>query len=143
MLKALWAIPWVKKAAIYSVLGIVVSGGIFLSLRWYGNVQWRAGEQAGRVAATTELEDQYRERWRQTGKDIAAAAVQTAQDRSKLEAQASSLARSRQSLQTSLDSTLQQINQAREANDATVHLIPGDELDAALRDLSAELAAAK
>lgn len=137
-LSMLWRNPLVRNIA----LGIAGSLAIFWCIRWYGNAQWQKGEQAGRISATTELEEQYRERWSRTAKDIASSAVITAQDRAKVEAQALSLAASRKSLQASLDASLSTIHKANEAANAKVLTVPDSAIDESIRILSAELAAA-
>jgi hypothetical protein len=139
MLLALWANPIVRKVALY---GIVVVFALYLFRIW-GNQQWYKGEQQGRVSATVELEEQYRADWETKQKEIEAFSTQVKIDRKSLDAEKELLRQSRSGLMSSLQSTLSKIESARYANETNVVAIPADELDAALRSLSAELAAAQ
>lgn len=135
-LAAIWAIPWVKKLVIYAAL----AGTVLYALRIWGNRQWDAGEQSGRVAAFKEAEKGLLKQQLEIEKAVNDMRQQLIIDRSVLLAQQSETARTRQAISKALETILEAVRAAQVKSDADIDRIPGSELDGALRDQSNKLA---
>jgi hypothetical protein len=138
-LLSLWANPVVRKVILY---GAALTAILF-ALRIWGNRQWAAGEAQGRRTMALEMEKTKQAEWKAERDKLAAAAGAVARERVAVEAQASALARTRRELQDTLSRSLNQISLTSKVNNATAIAVPDADLDAALRTLSAELAAAQ
>lgn len=134
----LWGNPLVRKCAIYGAAILAIC----LCLRWWGNAQWAAGEQKGRVSATLELEDKYRADWQAKQKEIERDAAALAADRKALDAQAVQLAQSRRQLQETLSRSLNEISARQKIGNARIDTLSDAELVSAIREQSAKLAGA-
>lgn len=136
-LLALWENPLVRKVVLYAAIALAVLYG----LRLWGNKQWAKGEQQGRVSAAVEMEKDLKAAWKAREVALSDAAKNLAFERQTWATQTAELARARAGLQDSLSRSLNQIKTTHEADNAKVIAVAPDQLDAALRTLSAELAA--
>jgi translation initiation factor IF-2 len=136
-LTGLWANPLARKCILYGAATLA----ILFALRLYSNRVWEQGVQAGKIQATQEVEKAKEVEWKAKEDALAVAGAKLATDQRTLSAQTAELARARSALQDSLSRSLNQIRASHEANNAKVIAVPADQLDAALRNLSAELAA--
>ena len=135
----LWGNPLARKC----ILAGAALLAIFYALRLWSNRVYSEGYKSGKVAGLTEMETKKNAEWKAKADAIAADAAKTAADRRALEAQTSALAESRRGIETALSRSLNQISTAREVNNAKVVSVADSDLDAALRSVSAELAAPK
>ena len=136
---ALWANPLVRKL----IIGAAVLTAIFFAIRLYSNRVYNQGMTAGRLAAGKEIEQAKQAEWQKKEAELAAAAGKIETSRVALDAERRNLADLRYSLQNSLSQSLAAISASREASYADVARVPDADLDAALRVISANLAAAK
>jgi hypothetical protein len=79
-----------RKAMVYAAIAIALCIGI----RWWGNSQWRKGEEQGRKAATAAVEKAKRAEWSAREKEIEAGSARLAVDRAAVEEARKSLAAS-------------------------------------------------
>jgi hypothetical protein len=141
-------IAWIAAKLGVSVLvaelltGGVIAAAVLFGLRLWGNAQWAKGEREGRLSGAADILKAKQAEWTARQKEIAAAAATAARDKAANEALAATIAADRRSARAVLDHVLAQANRTQEANGAKISLIPGDQLDGALRAKSAELAAA-
>jgi hypothetical protein len=138
MFMLLLANPLARKILIYA--GVALA--IFYALRLYSNRIWDQGFREGKTAGTVELEKAKRAEWAGKQEAITAAGASLTQEKTSLSAQAAELARARRQIQASLDDSLGLISFSAKENNAKAASIPGNQLDAALRALSTELAGA-
>jgi hypothetical protein len=136
---SIWANPLARKIIIYA--GVIAA--ICYGLRLWGNRQWQKGETAGRQFVAAQLEKQKQVEWAAKEKAISAAAANITTEKQALVAAASQLAQDRATINLSLKSALAAATARKEANYATVANIRASDLDAAIRSVSAELAAAQ
>ncbi len=139
MLLTLWANPVARKI----MLGAAASIAIFYALRLWSNRVYSEGFKSGKAAGLTEMETRKNAEWKARADAIAVNAEKTAADRRALEVQSSALAESRRGLEAALSRSLKQMNERKEADNATVASVSDTDLDAALRSVSADLAAVK
>lgn len=133
---------WRNPAARKIVLGTAALLAIFYALRLWSNRMYSEGFKSGKAAGLTEMETQKKAEWKAKADAIAADAVRIAADRRDLEVQSSALIESRRDIEAALSRSLTQMNQRKEADNAKVASVPDSDLDAALRSVSADLAAA-
>ncbi len=125
------------------ILGGLAVGAVFYGLRLWGNRQWAAGEQKGRVSMSQELEKQNRAEWAAKQQELDKAYADVDASKKQVEIEKVELERMRLSAQSTLRQVVAAAQAGREVQSAQVISIPPDDLDAALRALSNELAAAK
>jgi hypothetical protein len=118
-----------------------VIGAICWSIRFYGNQQWAKGEAQGRRYATVEIEKQKRAEWAAKEAAIASDAEALIGEKRALAAATESLRQERAQLSNSLNNALAIVAKAKERNYETAAAVPASGLDAAIRAISAELAA--
>ena len=136
---SLWTNPLLRKITI-GALAILLLG---YALRRYSNRVYSEGYKSGKVAAATEMERVKKAEWAARETAMAADAAKAAGEKRSVEAAKAQLAQDRTNLSRSLKDALAATAARKEANFATVVNIAPDELDGALRAVSAELAAAK
>lgn len=134
------ALPsWAKKACLYAVLALAV----LYALRLWGNRQWSAGEQAGRQAGLADAEKALLERKKQAEAAIATERQQLSADRAEVDAKLAETARNRQAIQSTLNRIISASTGTRDERNATLDRLSGLELDAAIREQCARLAASQ
>jgi hypothetical protein len=138
LMLTLWANPVARR--------IILSGAsllaIFYALRLWSNRVYSEGFKSGKSAGLVEMETRKNAEWKAKADAIAADATKSAADRRAVEVEASALAESRRGIEAALSRSLKQINDRKEADNAKVASVPDADLDAALRSVSADLAAA-
>jgi len=134
---SLLANPLVRRILLYAA----IAAAIVYALRMYGNAQWAKGEAKGRQVVTREIEEQKREEWKKKEAAIAAAAESVEEERRVIRAVADQLAKDRLSIVSGLERSLAVIRQERNRQYESTAVVSDDRLDAALRTVSAELAA--
>lgn len=125
------------------ILGGALIAGALFALRLWGNKQWAKGEQQGRVSMSQELEKQNKVEWAARQDAINKAASQVDADRQQVQVERANLEQMRLSTQSTLRQVIAAAQTGREVSNAQAIALPPDELDAALRALSSELAAVK
>ena len=125
------------------ILGAALVGGLWYALELWGAKQWAKGEQQGRVGMSLELEKANKAEWAARQAELDKATAQVDADRQQVETQKADLERMRLSAQSTLRQVVAASQVGREVSNAQAITLPPDELDSALRSLSAELAAAK
>lgn len=116
------------------ILFAVVSGGILLCLRWWGNAQWAKGQVEGRYFAINELKKAKEVEWKAREESIAQAAKDIATDRKQLDLDRAALGKS---LRDGIAAS--RIERGRISE--IVNLVPDSERNAAIRAALRELAA--
>lgn len=124
---------------IYAILAAGVLGGISYGLYRYGTAQWNKGVQAGRQAATTEMENAKKAEWDLAQRKIASAAQEVEAERTTVKAERAALNASRLAISQALSAALASAKAKQETSNAVVVAIPSDQLDATIRALSADL----
>lgn len=139
MFLALWANPLVRKITIYAA----IIAAIFYVLRLYSNRVYSEGFKQGKVAGAIDMERQKQTEWAAKEQTIAESAASLDSEKRSVEADKARLSQDRINLSRSLRDALAATTQRREADYANVvaAVAPGD-LDAGIRAISAELAAA-
>jgi hypothetical protein len=138
LILTLWGNPIARKI----IIGAGALLAIFYALRLWSNRVYSEGFKSGKTAGLAEMEAQKTAEWKEKVGAMAADAAKNAADRKSLEAQASSLADSRRGIEAALSRSLKQMNTRKEADNAKMASVPDSDLDAALRSVSANLAAA-
>ncbi len=133
----LWANPLARKI----IIGAAALLAVFYALRLWSNRVYSEGFKSGKTAGLAEMEAAKNAEWKAKADAIAADAAKTASDRKVLEAETSALADSRRQIEVTLSRSLKQVNERKEADNAKVASVPDSDLDAALRSVSADLAA--
>ena len=134
----LWGNPIARRI----ILGAAALLAICYALRLWSNRVYSEGFKSGKAAGLAEIETRKNAEWKAKAGAIAADAAKSAADRRAVEVQASALAESRRGIEAALSRSLKQMNERKEADNAKVASVPDADLDAALRSVSADLAAA-
>ena len=135
----LWGNPIARRI----ILGAAAFLAICYGLRLWSNRVYSEGFKSGKTAGLAEMETRKNAEWKAKADAIAADAANIAADRKALEAQSTALADSRRGIEAALSDSLKQINERKEADNAKVASVSDSDLDAALRSVSTDLAAAK
>ncbi len=133
----LWGNPIARRI----ILGAAALLAIFYALRLWSNRVYSEGFKSGKAAGLVEMETRKNPEWKAKAGAIAADVAKTAADRRAVEVEASALAESRRGIEAALSRSLTQIDKRKEAGNAKVATVPDSDLDAALRSVSADLAA--
>ena len=133
----LWGNPIARRI----ILGAAALLAICYALRLWSNRVYSEGFKSGKAAGLAEMESQKNAEWKAKAGAIAADAAKTPGHRRAVEAEASALAESRRGIEAALSRSLKQMNIRKEAGNAKVAAVPDSDLDAALRSVSADLAA--
>jgi hypothetical protein len=125
------------------ILFAVASGAIFYAIRLWSNRVYEQGYQSGKIAATSEMETAKKAEWQAKETAIATDAANVATEKRSVAAAREQLAQDRTTIARALKDALAATSQRRDtyANIVTA-VAPGD-LDAAIRAISAELAAVR
>lgn len=144
-LKALWAIPIVRKAIIY----VAVFAAICYGLRLWSNRVYSEGYKIGLDAGWNNAARQKAGEWKAKDDAIAKDAAKAAADskavdakRARFDADEAASRAARKNNEAALSEALAEIRAGREVDRAKANSIPADRLADALRAISAELAAA-
>ena len=121
----------------------LIAVAVLVAWRIWSNRIYDQGVEAGRITATKEIETAKQKEWAQKETEIKAQLQMIDDARYTLEQAKADLDRSRATLTSSLTKTLAEIKARETVVSAGVASVPADELDAALRAVSAELAAPK
>lgn len=140
-LKAMWAIPLVRKAAIYGGIAILLVSVVGLGTYRYGTKQRDIGFKEGKTVGSLALEEPIRAQIEAERQQNKADSERNAQDLKIVQSKQAELERSRAELRTWLQQSLKQNQMVKAANDARVDAIPDSELLPAIREQSAKLAA--
>ena len=135
----LWGNPLARRI----ILGAAGLLAICYALRLWSNRVYSEGFKSGKAAGLAEMESRKNAEWKAKADAIAADAENIAADRRALEVQSSALADSRRGIEAALSGSLKQMNERKEADNAKVVSVSDSDLDAALRSVSADLAATK
>ena len=124
------ATAWARKLLLY---GVVITA-ILLCLRWWGNSQWRKGQEAGRLFGIEEIRKTKQAEWKAKEESIAQAAAATAADRKRLDTE-------RAALQKAFSDQLSIIRRERQSIGTAVNAVPDSERNSAIRAVLGQLAA--
>lgn len=138
----MWFLTMLSNPMARKIIGYaVVIGAIFWSIRFYGTQQWSKGEMQGRRYAAVEIEKQKRVEWAAKEAAIKSDAENLMGEKRALAAATESLRQERAQLSSSLNNALTIVARAKERDYETAAAVPASQLDAAIRAISAELAA--
>ena len=135
---SLWANPLARKIIQYGGIALIV----LLMLRWYGNRQWSKGVEEGRRDAAASISESKKAEWRAKENEIEATRLHLADLQADLKADQTDLRRERANLSKSFQETLAIIRDERISQYANASAVAADELNDALRLVSAGLATA-
>jgi hypothetical protein len=124
------------------IIWAALIGLAFWALRIWTNRIWDKGFVEGRSAGIIDLEKAKKAEWENQQKKIADERMSVEEQRKTIQLESQELARSRQAITKKLDDALKQISIEKGTTSDLVCQIPTDQLDASIRAISAELAAA-
>lgn len=133
----LWANPLARKI----IIGCAVSLAIFFALRLWSNRVYSEGFKSGKTAGLAEMEAQKNAEWKAKADTLAAQAAEIGAGRKALATESAALIDARRGYESALVRSLKESDLRKEANYAKVASVADADLDAALRAVSAELAA--
>jgi len=137
LLASLWTNPLARKCIFYGAAIL----GIFLCLRWYGNSQWKRGEQQGRQTMAREIERSKRAEWEARERELATAAADLDAEKHSLAAATEQIARDRATNKEILSVALERIRAERTNHYADAAAVPDDRVWRDIRAVSGQLAA--
>lgn len=124
------------------ILCAAALGAVLFALRLYGNRQWYKGQAAGRVYEAKAIEQAKQSEWKIKAAAIAADATKVDAEKAAIKAAADQLAKDRLSIGMDLKTALATQTARKERDYANTASVAPDQLDSAIRTISAELAAA-
>jgi len=143
-------LPGVNKLSAGAQKAITYGLIVFLLLlagRWVYNGIYDRGRSAGRVEMAEELIKQKKDEWQARETAIAEKAAAQEQEikakRDQVNAQLQEIARARGETRTALNKFIDSLDKEKAKQYENVYSIPAVELDAAIRDLSNQLATAE
>jgi hypothetical protein len=138
-LLSLWSNPLGRKI----VIGLAVALACLYALRRYSNRIFGEGYQSGKIAGAAETLKTKQAEWKAKETAIAIDAKTVADEKNAVKAAAESLSRDRANLSRALQDSRAAIQAKKENIYANISHINAGDLDAALRSVSADLAAAQ
>jgi hypothetical protein len=138
-LLSLWSNPLARKI----MIGLAAGLAILYALRLYSNRIYSEGYRSGKIAGAAETLKTKQAEWKAKETAIAIDAKTVADEKVAVKAAGESLSRDRANLSRTLQNSLAAIQAKKEGIDANISNISDGDLDAALRSVSAELAASQ